>query len=234
MNSTVDADLILFFQTMKDLNRYLEHTLLKATTTQKEVEELILDAEKYNFAAVCVPPFWVTKVKRELLDTETQVVTVVGFPLGNTTTESKVFEAQQAIRDGADELDMVWSLTAFKSGMNWPKIELAKMASVCHESERILKVIIETAYLNDEEIIKACQICANAGVDFVKTSTGFSPEGARVSHIKLMREHLPSQVGIKASGGIRELEKALQMIQAGADRIGTSSGPAIMEAFLNP
>jgi len=219
---------------MKNLNRYLEHTLLKATTSQKEIEELILDAANYDFVAVCVPPFWVTKVKRELLDTETQVVTVVGFPLGNTTTESKVFEAQQAIRDGADEIDMVWSLTAFKSGMNWPKIELAKMANVCHESERILKVIIETAFLNDPEIIQACQICSDAGVDFVKTSTGFSPEGAQVNHIKLMREHLPSQVGIKASGGIRDLETALQMIQAGADRIGTSSGPAIMEAFLNP
>lgn len=218
---------------MEDLNRYLEHTLLKATTTQEEIEVLILDAEKYNFFGVCVPPFWVTKVKRELLDTETQVVTVVGFPLGNTTTESKIFEAQQAIRDGADEIDMVWSLTSFKSGMNWPKIELAKMASVCHESQRILKVIIETAYLNDEEIIQACQICADAGADFVKTSTGFAPEGAKESDIRLMRDHLPGQVGIKASGGIRNLEKALQMIQAGADRIGTSSGPAIMEAFLN-
>jgi deoxyribose-phosphate aldolase len=219
---------------MKDLNRYLEHTLLKATATQKEIEELILEAEKYNFVGVCVPPFWVTKVKRELLDTETLVVTVVGFPLGNTTTEAKVFEAQQAIRDGADEIDMVWSLTAFKSGMNWPKIELAKMAAVCHESERLLKVIIETAYLSDREIIQACQICMDAGVDFVKTSTGFSPEGAQANHIKLMREYLPMQVGIKASGGIRDLEKALQLIEAGAQRIGTSSGPAIMEAFLNP
>jgi deoxyribose-phosphate aldolase len=217
---------------MKDLNRYLEHTLLKATTTQKEIEGLIQDAEKYNFVGVCVPPFWVTKVKRELLDTEIQVVTVVGFPLGNTTTEVKVYEAQQAIRDGADEIDMVWSLTGFKSGMNWPKIELAKMASVCHEAERILKIIIETAYLTDAEIIQACQICKDAGADYVKTSTGFAPDGARTNHIKLMREHLPSHVGIKASGGIRDLEKAMQMIEAGADRIGTSSGPAIMEAFL--
>jgi len=218
---------------MRDLNRFLEHTLLKATTTQKEIEQLILDAEKYNFFGVCVPPFWVTKVKRELLDTETQVITVVGFPLGNTTTESKVFEAQQAIRDGADEIDMVWSLTAFKSGMNWPKIELAKMASVCHNSERILKVIIETSYLDDAEIIQACQLCTDAGVDYVKTSTGFAPEGAQTRHVKLMREHLPSQVGIKASGGIRDLKKALEMIEAGADRIGTSSGPVIMETFLH-
>lgn len=107
------------------------------------------------------------------------------------------------------------------------------MASICHESQRILKVIIETAYLNDEEIIQACQICADAGADFVKTSTGFAPEGAKESDIRLMREYLPIQVGIKSSGGIRDLEKAVQMIQAGADRIGTSSGPAIMEAFLN-
>ena len=217
---------------MKDLNRYLEHTLLKAATTQKEIEELVQDAEKYNFVAVCVPPFWVTKVKRELLDTETLVATVVGFPLGNTTTESKVFEAQQAIRDGADEIDMVWSLTAFKSGMNWPKIELAKMASVCHESDRILKVIIETAYLNDAEIIQACRLCADAGVDYVKTSSGFAPDGATENHIKLMREHLPNQVGIKASGGIRNLDMTLRLIEAGADRVGTSSGPYIMDAFL--
>lgn len=217
---------------MKDLNRYLEHTLLKAATTQKEIEELVQDAEKYNFVAVCVPPFWVTKVKRELLDTETLVATVVGFPLGNTTTESKVFEAQQAIRDGADEIDMVWSLTAFKSGMNWPKIELAKMASVCHESDRILKVIIETAYLNDAEIIQACRLCADAGVDYVKTSSGFAPDGATENHIKLMREHLPNQVGIKASGGIRNLDMTLRLIEAGADRVGTSSGPYIMDSFL--
>lgn len=218
---------------MMELNRYLEHTMLKATATQQEIDALIMDAEKYNFACVCVPPFWVTKVKRELLDTETLVVTVVGFPLGNTTTEAKVYEAQQAIRDGADEIDMVWSLTAFKSGMNWPKIELAKMASVCHGSERMLKVIIETAYLDDKEIIQACKICADAGVDYVKTSSGFAPEGANVSDIKLMRLHLPENVKIKASGGIRDLERTLQLIDAGADRIGTSYGSEIMEAFLH-
>jgi deoxyribose-phosphate aldolase len=142
-----------------------------------------------------------------------------------------VAEAKTAIQNGADELDVVWSQTAFHSGMSWPKIELAQLAKVCHESERILKVIIETAYLSPAQIREACLICQDAGADFVKTSTGYAPYGARVEDISLMREVLPSTVGIKASGGIKTLELALALIQAGADRLGTSTAKSLMDEW---
>lgn len=215
---------------MKNIQRYIEQTILKPQTVDADIEGLVQDAKKYGFVGICVPPFWVKKAKREIGDAPIQLVTVVGFPLGYNMTETKVFETEQAIKDGADEIDVVWSITAFKAGMNWPKIELASLAKICHDHERILKVIIETAYLSEEEIIQACKICAEAGVDYVKTSTGFAPEGAKERHIKLMRENLPSNVGIKASGGIKTYEQAVKMIQAGADRIGTSSGIQIVEA----
>jgi deoxyribose-phosphate aldolase len=217
---------------MIKIEKYIEQTVLKAQTVDADIEKLILEAKEYGFVGVCVPPFWVKKAKREIGDAEIQLVSVVGFPLGYNLTETKVFETEQLIKMGADEIDVVWSLTAFKAGMNWPKIELARLSQVCHDHERILKVIIETAYLSDREIVKACEICADAGVDYVKTSTGFAPEGAKESHIKLMRENLPSNVGIKASGGIKTLEQALKLIQAGADRIGTSSGVQIVRSAM--
>jgi deoxyribose-phosphate aldolase len=217
---------------MIKIEKYIEQTVLKAQTVDADIEKLILEAKEYGFVGVCVPPFWVKKAKREIGDAEIQLVSVVGFPLGYNLTETKVFETEQLIKMGADEIDVVWSLTAFKAGMNWPKIELARLSQVCHDHERILKVIIETAYLSDREIVKACEICADAGVDYVKTSTGFAPEGAKESHIKLMRENLPSNVGIKASGGIKSLEQALKLIQAGADRIGTSSGVQIVRSAM--
>ncbi|WP_209332688.1 deoxyribose-phosphate aldolase [Lunatimonas salinarum] len=216
---------------MQHLNRYLEHTILKATCTQQDIDQLILDAKRHQFRGVCVPPFWVRKVKRDLGDLDIQVVTVVGFPFGYTTTEAKVDETRQAIRDGADEIDVVWSLTAFKSGMPWPKIELAKLSTLCHDEGCLLKVIVETAYLSDSELIQACDICSDAGADFVKTSTGYAPEGAKEAQVRLMRSRLPSQVGIKASGGIRDLGGAVRLIKAGADRIGTSAGPAILQSL---
>lgn len=218
---------------MQNLNRYLEHTLLKPTCTQQEIDQLVIEAKRFHFRGVCVPPFWVKKVKRDLGDLDIQVVTVVGFPFGYSTTEAKVQETLQAIRDGADEIDVVWSLTAFKSGMPWPKIELAKLSTICHDEGRLLKVIVETAYLSDSELMEACDICSDAGADFVKTSTGYAPEGAKESHIRLMRSSLPSQVGIKASGGIRDLSTATRLIAAGADRIGTSAGPAIVQSQVS-
>jgi deoxyribose-phosphate aldolase len=215
---------------MKNINKYIEQTVLKPLTTDSDIDNLVAEALKYKFIGICVPPFWVKKARRELGAAPVQLVTVVGFPLGYNLTETKVFETDLAIKQGADEIDVVWSLTAHKAGMNWPKIELAKLANVCHEHERILKVIIETAYLSDDEIISACGICADAGVDYVKTSTGFAPDGAKENHIKLMRANLPSSVGIKASGGIKTYEQAVKLIQAGADRIGTSSGVSIVES----
>ncbi|AKP51070.1 deoxyribose-phosphate aldolase [Cyclobacterium amurskyense] len=218
---------------MKNLNRYIEHTALQPTVDERAIDKLLAQAKKYSFRGVCVPPFWVKKANRALLELDIQVVTVVGFPLGYSMTQTKVFETKQAIADGADELDVVWSISAFKSGMNWPKIELAQLANVCHDSEKLLKVIIETAYLNEDELTLACDNCRDAGVDFVKTSTGFAGEGAQTATIKRMRELLPSQVGIKASGGIKTLEQAMAMINAGADRIGSSSGHLIMEAWMD-
>ncbi|SNS60167.1 deoxyribose-phosphate aldolase [Belliella buryatensis] len=214
---------------MKNIERYIEQTVLKPLTTDTDIENLVQEAKDYGFIGICVPPFWVKKAKREIGDAPIQLVTVVGFPLGYNMSEAKAHETELAIRDGADEIDVVWSLTAFKAGMNWPKIELAKLANICHQHERILKVIIETAYLNDAEIIQACEICRDAGVDYVKTSTGFAPEGAKVEHIALMRANLPSNVGIKASGGIKNYAQAKALIEAGADRIGTSSGVEIVK-----
>lgn len=214
---------------MVKIEKYIEQTVLRAQTVDADIENLVKEAKEYGFVGVCVPPFWVKKAKREIEDADIQLVSVVGFPLGYNLTETKVFETEQLIKLGADEIDVVWSLTAFKAAMNWPKLELARLSQVCHDQDRILKVILETAYLSDSEIIQACEICADAGVDYVKTSTGFAPEGAKESHIRLMRSHLPSNVGIKASGGIKTLEQALVLVQAGADRIGTSSGVQIVK-----
>lgn len=214
---------------MKNIQRFIEQTVLKPQTIDADIDKLIIEAKEHGFVGICVPPFWVKKARREIGDDNIQLVTVVGFPLGYNMTETKVFETEQSIKNGADEIDVVWSTTSFKTGMNWPKIELAKLASLCHEHEKILKVIIETAYLSDKEIIDACKICADAGVDYVKTSTGFAAEGAQIRHIKLMRENLPSNVGIKASGGIKTYAQAIAMIEAGADRIGTSSGVEIVK-----
>lgn len=213
------------------LNRYLESTLLKPIVTEREIDHLIDDALAEQFIGICVPPFWVKKVKRELSDSDIQVVTVIGFPFGYEMTASKIAEAHVALEGGADELDVVWSQTAFHSGMSWPKVELAQLAKVCHDSEKILKVILETAYLSPTQIKEACLICQDAGADFVKTSTGYAPYGARVEDVRLMRQVLPSTVGIKASGGIKTLELALALIQAGADRLGTSAAKSLMDAW---
>ena len=214
---------------MKNLNRFIEHTNLKPTITGKDVDLLIKEGKEHRFIGVCVPPFWVKRAKREIGAADIQLVTVIGFPLGYSMTEVKVEEIRLAIRDGADELDLVMNSSAFKDGMPWPKIEFAKSSKICHEAGKILKVIIETAYLSDEEIVTACKLCNDAGVDYVKTSTGFATEGAKPEHIKLMRSVLPSSVGVKASGGIKTYDQAISLINAGADRLGTSSGIQIVQ-----
>ncbi|KYG77411.1 MULTISPECIES: deoxyribose-phosphate aldolase [Roseivirga] len=216
-----------------DINQYIEHTALKPTLVGKDVDLLIAEAKEHRFLGVCVPPFWVKKTARELADTDIQLVTVIGFPLGYNQTEVKELEIKQAIEQGANELDIVMNISAFKDGMPWVKIELAKCAHIIHEAGCLMKVIIETAYLTDEEIIKATKLCSEAGTDFVKTSTGFAGAGAKVEHIKLMRENAPSNVGIKASGGIKTLADAQAMINAGADRLGTSSGVEIMQQYAD-
>ncbi|MBB6326580.1 deoxyribose-phosphate aldolase [Algoriphagus iocasae] len=216
---------------MKNFHRYLESTLLKPTLNGEEVDSLIREAIEEQFVGICLPPFWLKKAKRELKEEDIQLVTVIGFPLGYTDTATKVFETKEAIKQGADELDLVWSQTAFHSGMNWPKIEIAQISKICHEEERILKVIIETANLSESQIKEACMICQDAGADYVKTSTGFASRGATVEDILTMRASLASHVGIKASGGIKTLDFAIELIQAGADRIGTSSAKQLMDAW---
>tara|TARA_R110002020_G_scaffold266952_3_gene482009 strand:- start:121 stop:780 length:660 start_codon:yes stop_codon:yes gene_type:complete len=216
---------------MNNLNRFLESTLLKPTMTSSEVDLLVSDAIEEQYVGICIPPFWVKKVRRELGEENIQLVTVIGFPFGYSDTATKVYETQEAIRQGADELDLVWSQTAYHSGMNWPKIEIAQIAKICHEEGRLLKVIIETANLDKKQLIEACLICQDAGADYVKTSTGYASAGAKVEDIKLMRENLSSSVGLKASGGIKSLDFALDLIKAGADRIGTSSAKLIVDAW---
>lgn len=213
---------------MKNINRYIEQTNLKPTITANDIDVLVREADQNKFLGICVPPFWVKKASREIGGKDIQLVTVIGFPLGYQMTETKISEIELAIRDGADELDIVMNISSFKTGLPWTKIELAKCSKLIHDNYKLLKVIIETAYLSPEEIEKACLICADAGVDFVKTSTGFAGEGAKVDDIKLMRSVLPSNVGLKASGGIKTYEQAVELINAGADRIGTSSGVEIV------
>lgn len=213
---------------MRNIQKYIEHTNLKATITSDDIELLVKEAKDHDLFGICVPPFWVKKAKRDIGDSDIQLVTVIGFPLGYQMSQTKEAEINQAIKDGADELDLVLNVSAFKSDMIWPKIEVAKFGKLAHEHHKLIKVIIETAYLDDEEIVSLCEICADAGADFVKTSTGFAPEGAKVDHIKLMRSVLPEQVGIKASGGIKTRAQAMTLLEAGADRLGTSSGPELL------
>lgn len=213
------------------INRYIEHTNLKPTLTDKDVDLLVKEGIENDFVGVCLPPFWVKRASRELMESNVQLVTVIGFPLGYQMTESKLVEIEKAIDNGANELDIVMNVSAFKSGMPWTKIELAKCANLIHQSSCLMKVILETAYLSDDEIIAATKLASEAGTDFVKTSTGFAPNGAQVRNIELMRQHAPSNVGIKASGGIRDLTALEAMVKAGADRIGTSSGVEIMKDY---
>ena len=217
-----------------DIASYIEHTNLSPTLTIKDIDQLVVEANQFHFLGVCVPPFWVKRAKREMGNSNVLLVTVVGFPFGYSMTETKLDEIKRAIDNGADELDVVWNISSFKTGIPWTKIEIAKCSKLVHDHQKFLKVIIETAYLSDPEIVTACKLCADAGVDFVKTSTGFAASGAKEEHIRLMKASLPSSVGIKAAGGIKTLEQINQMIDAGASRIGTSSGVKILQSYTNP
>jgi deoxyribose-phosphate aldolase len=211
-----------------NLASYIEHTNLSPTLTIRDVDKLVDEARQFGFLGICIPPFWVKRAQREIAKDKILLVTVAGFPLGYNMTETKLDEIKRAIDNGADEVDVVWNVTSFKTGIPWTKIEIAKCSKLAHDNQKLLKVIIETAYLTDEEITEACKLCADAGADFVKTSTGFAPTGAKVEDVKLMRSVLPKQVGIKASAGIKTMEQAIAMIEAGADRLGTSSGIKIV------
>jgi deoxyribose-phosphate aldolase len=212
----------------------IEHTNLSPTLTVAAIDGLVEEARQYGFFGVCVPPFWVKRAQREIGQAAIALVTVAGFPLGYNMTETKLDEIKRAIDNGADEVDVVWNVSAFKSGIPWTKVEVAKCARLAHDNQKILKVIIETAYLSNEEIAEASKLCADAGADFVKTSTGFAPEGTTAEIVRLMRASLPPGVGIKASGGIKTYDHVVHLIEAGADRIGTSSGVKIMQSIPHP
>jgi len=207
---------------------YIEHTNLSPTLTISDIDKIVEEANEFGFLGVCVPPFWVKRAQREIGNRKIILVTVAGFPLGYNMTETKLDEIKRAIDNGANEIDVVWNVTSFKTGLPWTKIELAKCSNLAHNNGALLKVIIETAYLSDPEIEKACKLCADAGSDFVKTSSGFAPSGAKVENVVLMKKNLPDHVGIKASGGVKTVEQALALIEAGATRIGTSSGLTII------
>lgn len=208
---------------------FIEHTNLSPILTIGAIDKLVDEARAYGFVGVCVPPFWVKRAQREIGKDKILLVTVAGFPLGYSMTETKLDEIKRAIDNGADEIDVVWNITSFKTGIPWTKIEIAKCSKLTHDHQKLLKVIVETAYLSESELENACKLCADAGADFVKTSTGFAPSGATEENIALMKRSLPATVGIKASGGIKSYEQALAMIRAGASRIGTSSGVSIAE-----
>lgn len=208
----------------------IEHTNLSPALSISDIDNLVNEARHHKLLGVCVPPFWVKRAKREIAQADILLVTVAGFPLGYSMTETKLDEIKRAIDNGADEVDVVWNITSFKTRIPWTKIELARCSKLAHDYQKLLKVIIETAYLSEYEIVEACKLCADAGADFVKTSTGFAQGGATVEHIKLMRSVLPTEVRIKASGGIKTREQAIALIEAGADRIGTSSGVAIVSS----
>ncbi|WP_419516900.1 deoxyribose-phosphate aldolase [Megamonas funiformis] len=212
-----------------DYAKMIDHTLLKTDAQKKDLDKLLLEAKKYNFMSVCVSPIWVKYAAEQLKDTNVKVCTVIGFPQGATPTEVKVFETKNAIENGATEVDMVIPVGVLKD-KDYIAVENDIRAVVeATKSKALTKVIIETCLLTDEEKIMACKLSKSAGADFVKTSTGFSTAGATVKDIRLMRETVGEQMGVKASGGVRSREDADAMIKAGATRIGTSNGVKIVE-----
>ncbi|HFI2462793.1 deoxyribose-phosphate aldolase [Streptococcus suis] len=209
------------------LNKYIDHTILKPETTQEQVEKILAEAKEYDFASVCVNPTWVALAAESLKDSNVKVCTVIGFPLGANTPAVKAFETKDAISNGADEIDMVINIGALKTG-NYDLVLEDIKAVVAASGDKLVKVIIEACLLTDDEKVKACQLSQEAGADYVKTSTGFSTGGATVADVALMRRTVGPDMGVKASGGARSYEDAIAFIEAGASRIGASSGVAIM------
>lgn len=209
------------------LNKFIDHTILKPETTQEQVEKILSEAKEYDFASVCVNPIWVSLAAESLKDSDVKVCTVIGFPLGANTSAVKAFETEDAIANGADEIDMVINVGALKAGNDALVLDDIK-AVVDASGDKLVKVIIETCLLTDDEKVRACQLSKEAGADYVKTSTGFSTGGATVADVALMRKTVGPDMGVKASGGARSYEDAIAFIEAGASRIGASSGVAIM------
>lgn len=212
-----------------NINKLIDHTALKPNTNKESILKLIAEAKTYDFASVCVNPCWVALAHQELKNTDIKVCTVIGFPLGANTTEVKVFETKDAIEKGAQEIDMVINIAMLKDKeYYYVENEIHQIVEAAKD-KAIVKVIIETCLLTDEEKIKACELSQKAGADFVKTSTGFSTGGATIHDIALMRKTVGAEMGVKASGGVHTHEEALAMIEAGATRIGASAGVKLLK-----
>ncbi|WP_127717541.1 deoxyribose-phosphate aldolase [Halobacteriovorax sp. HLS] len=217
---------------MSEINSYIDHTLLKQDATRQQILDLCLEAKKYNFATVCINPSWIETAYEQLRGTDVGVCTVIGFPLGATLSSVKAFETNAAIEAGASEVDMVINIGALKDKQD--ELVLNDIKAVVDAALSVpVKVILETCLLNDEEIIRACKLCEKAGARFVKTSTGFSTGGATLDHVKLMKSSVSEKVLVKASGGVRDLAAAKEMIAAGANRLGTSSGIKIINGEVS-
>lgn len=216
------------------LAKYIDHTYLKADATKADIVKICDEAKQYNTASVCVNAYWAPLVAEQLADTDINTCCVVGFPLGATSTASKVFEAQQAIKDGAEEIDMVINVGELIAGADGNvEADIKAVADAVHASGKLLKVIIETSFLDHDQKVRACQLSEKAGADFVKTSTGFSSAGAKAEDVALMRQTVGDRLGVKASGGIHSYEEAMQMIDAGASRLGVSATIKILEGAEN-
>lgn len=212
-----------------NINKLIDHTALKPNTNKESILKLIAEAKTYDFASVCVNPCWVALAHQELKNTDVKVCTVIGFPLGANTTEVKVFETKDAIEKGAQEIDMVINIAMLKDKeYDYVENEIHQIVEAAKD-KAIVKVIIETCLLTDEEKIKACELSQKAGADFVKTSTGFSTGGATVHDIALMRKTVGAEMGVKASGGVHTHEEVLAMVEAGATRIGASAGVKLLK-----
>lgn len=215
---------------VKTIAALIDHTVLKPQATEQNIRKICEEALKYEFCSVCINPHWVPVVAKILKDSTVKVCTVIGFPLGTNASEVKQIEATQAIRSGADEVDMVINVGALKAGqLDAVKNDIQGVAEVAHNANVVSKVILETCLLTNEEIETACKIALDAGADFVKTSTSFSTGGATVEAVSIMRKIVGNKMGVKASGGVRSLEDLVKMVKAGATRIGASSGVDIMK-----
>ncbi|MCH3905102.1 MAG: deoxyribose-phosphate aldolase [Lactobacillus sp.] len=213
----------------KPLAKYIDHTMLKPDATEAEIDKLLAEAKEYHFASVCVNPYWVKKCAQALKDSDVNVVTVIGFPLGATSTASKVAETKQAIADGADECDMVENIGELLAGHYDTVLADEKaVAEAAHAGNAKLKVILENCFLSNDQIVKACQIAEQAGADFVKTSTGFAKWGAKAEDVKLMKQTVGDRLEVKAAGGIHTKDDAMEMIANGATRLGASAGVKII------
>jgi len=218
----------------QNIVKIIDHTLLKADATREEIIKIIDEAKEYLFASVCINPTWVKTAAELLADTpEVKVCTVIGFPLGASTSETKAFETKNAIENGADEVDMVINIAALKDQQDELVEKDIHAVVEAAKGKALVKVIIETCLLTNEEKVRACELAVKAGADFVKTSTGFSTGGATVADIRLMHQTVGPDVGVKASGGVRSREDALAMVEAGATRIGASSGVSIAKGEIS-